>query len=270
MSPLSTLKRRSLRTNDQKPQKRSKLSMSTTSPMSPNPSKAPITLDSPPNPLKSRTRAALNLIYANSLSSTQFTQQYIPTSSQRFTAKDGHSTYTCTFKRTQDVTPEEKEACFQIIRETSRRDYEANAEQGWDDERKRGEMGEEGMKFLLVKKAEANKQDENSSQILGFTSFTLEMDPDNQIPQLYVYEIHLLPSARSLGLGRHLMSLNEVIARELELEKVILTVFTCNTKAEGLYRRLGYGVDEQSPKERVLRSGKVVRPKYLILSKALS
>ncbi|QDS69018.1 hypothetical protein FKW77_009576 [Venturia effusa] len=236
----------------------------------------------------SRSQAARNLLHANALSSTRFMQQYIPAPSQTFTTQDGSSTYTYTFKRTQDLTPEEKEACFQIIKETSRRDYEANAEEGWDDKRKREEMGEEGMKFVLVREAprtpqEGEKMSDMPSQplfapplkattdtddtILGFTSFTLELDPDTRIPQLYIYEIHLLPPLRRQGIGRHLMSLNETIARNLGLEKCILTVFTCNVRAEALYRALGYTEDEDSPKERVLRSGKVVRPKYLILSK---
>lgn len=146
------------------------------------------------------------------------------------------------------------------------------------------------MRFVLVRKAGSERNSEGKEEredihptsistqsedpkrddtILGFTSFTLEIDPDTHIPQLYIYEIHLLPSVRSLGLGKHLISLNETMARKLGLEKVMLTVFTCNARAERLYRRLGYGVDEQSPEERILRSGKVVRPKYLILSKEL-
>lgn len=286
MSPTNLQKRRSLNPDDQQPQKRPKLSTTTKPRMGLKPSKLTTTLNAPLNPHRSRTEAALNLFHANSLSSTQFTNQYFPSSSQIFTAEDGTS-YTCTFRRTQDLFPEEKEACFQIIKDTSRKDYEANAEDGWDDGRKKEEMGEEGMRFVLVRKAEKirkdtpsnssdnrysqspKKQDEDSSDILGFSSFTLEIDPDTHIPQLYLYEIHLRPPVRSLGLGGHLMSLSETLARKLGLEKVMLTVFTCNTRAEALYRRLGYEVDEQSPEERVLRSGKVVRPKYLILSKTL-
>lgn len=129
------------------------------------------------------------------------------------------------------------------------------------------------MKFVLVRKADYSRTKKDSEKmddtILGFTSFTLELDPDTHIPQLYIYEIHLLPSVRSCGLGKHLMSLNESIARKLGLEKVMLTVFTCNAKAEGMYRGIGYEEDEESPVERVLRSGKVVRPRYLILRKGL-
>ncbi|TID23072.1 hypothetical protein E6O75_ATG02246 [Venturia nashicola] len=262
--------------------------------MNPNPSECTTTLNSPSKPLNASAKAAINLLHANSLPSSQFIKEYVPTPSRTFTAKDG-VLYTCTFKRTQDLTPEEKEACFQLIKQTSKRDYEVNAEAGWDDERKRKEMGEAGMRFVLVRKAsnarmgeggeEGRRQDTplispssdteeggkgRDDTILGFTSFSLEIDHDTHIPQLYLYEIHLLPPARSLGLGRHLMSLNEILARSLELEKVMLTVFTCNSKAEGMYRRLGYVMDEESPKERVLRSGKIVRPKYLIMSKAIS
>jgi ribosomal protein S18 acetylase RimI-like enzyme len=152
-------------------------------------------------------------------------------------------------------------------------------------------MSEEDMRFILVRQTHPapNSEDKEETRsdtptttttpplqnqdeedtFVGFTSFKLELDPDNRIPQLYIYEIHLKPSTRGLGLGKHLMSLNENIAKNVKLEKSMLTVFTCNESAEGMYRGLGYVEDECCPKTRRLRGGRVLRPKYLILSKAL-
>jgi len=65
------------------------------------------------------------------------------------------------------------------------------------------------------------------------------------------------------------MSLNEGIAKNVNLERSMLTVFTCNESAEGMYRGLGYVEDDCCPKTRRLRGGRVLRPKYLVLSKGL-
>lgn len=277
MSPITTLKRRSTPNTEEKPaQKRSKLS--------------PIELKPRPNGRASRELAVQSLAHANSLSSETFTNTYISKVHRTFTTKDGERTYLCNFRRTQDLTSEEREACYQMVKETSQTDYEANAEEGWDEHHKREEMEQPNMRFILIREAPSSPRDEGtrldtpsesldktSSQplnekddtILGFTSFVVELDPDNSLPQLYIYEIHLLPSLRGLGLGRHLMSLNEDIAKKIGLEKCILTVFTCNLQAEGMYRALGYEDDECCPATRVLRDGRVRRPKYLILSKSL-
>jgi N-alpha-acetyltransferase 40 len=265
----STLKRRSIPTpRDHAPPKRTKLS------------------SAPPKPRTNRRKAqeiaANSIAKANSLDPNTFTRTHIPDDKHTFTTtKDGKRAYTCTFRRTQDLSAREKEACFQIVKETSQADYSSHAEEGWDEDHKKAEMSESDMRFILVREVLHAKDKESRSDtpttnledvddtILGFTSFKLELDPDNAIPQVYIYEIHLKPSARGLGLGKHLMYLNECMARNVGLKKSILTVFTCNEDAEKMYRWMGYVEDECCPKTRKLRGGKVVRPKFLILSKAL-
>jgi ribosomal protein S18 acetylase RimI-like enzyme len=281
MAPItSNLKRRSIPTSEDQPSKK----------------RAKLTAKAPRVRINRRTvrdAAAESIAKANSLGSATFTTTYIPEAKQTFTTQDGERKYTCTFRRTQDLDPQEMEACFRIVEQTSKADYESHAEEGWNEDYKRAEMCEDDMRFILVRQRQHGEKDEGSGSgtqsekdkdsrsdtpaknpddlddaIVGFTSIKLELDPDNEIPQVYIYEIHLKPSVRGLGLGKHLMSLNECIAKNVGLEKSILTVFTCNESAEKMYRGMGYVDDECCPKTRKLR-GKIVRPKYLILSKAL-
>lgn len=116
------------------------------------------------------------------------------------------------------------------------------------------------MRYLLLRS-------QNSHEILAFTSFMLT--PEEGIPVIYVYEIHLSAALRGSGIGKKLMGMVEGVGKSVGVEKCMLTVFTSNTAAEGFYRRLGYAVDRCSPTERVLRGGRVKRPEYLILSKRL-
>lgn len=48
------------------------------------------------------------------------------------------------------------------------------------------------------------------------------------------------------------------------LEKTMLTCFVSNEHARRFYQRLGFDVDESSPRPRKLR-GKVIEPEYVIL-----
>lgn len=50
-------------------------------------------------------------------------------------------------------------------------------------------------------------------------------------------------------------------------KKVMLTCFISNTNGLRFYERIGFIKDDFSPRDRVLRGGKVVRPDYVILSR---
>lgn len=50
------------------------------------------------------------------------------------------------------------------------------------------------------------------------------------------------------------------------VEKTMLTCFVPNEGGRRFYERMGFEVDESSPGDRKLRSGKVVKSDYVILS----
>lgn len=64
------------------------------------------------------------------------------------------------------------------------------------------------------------------------------------------------------------MKFVENAARACRIGKTMLTVFTANKRAKGMYESLGYGRDECSPSDRVTRN-KVIKTDYLILSKEI-
>ncbi|KAK8196085.1 N alpha-acetyl-transferase [Zalaria obscura] len=104
--------------------------------------------------------------------------------------------------------------------------------------------------------------------ILGFLSFMLTYEDGFEV--IYIYEIHLLPVLRSLGLGRHLLNVVEHVGKSVGVQKSMLTCFRSNKEAWRWYEKRGYEEDENSPAEKRFRNGKVKRVDYLILSKRLN
>jgi ribosomal protein S18 acetylase RimI-like enzyme len=104
----------------------------------------------------------------------------------------------------------------------------------------------------------------------AFLSYQLDddwtEDSKYRVPVLYIYEIHLTPNLRAIGLGKHLMNLAEHIASATGMHKLELSVFTRNVAAERFYRSLGYDTDETSPQPRKVR-GRTIKPDWLCLSR---
>lgn len=117
--------------------------------------------------------------------------------------------------------------------------------------------------FVVLRPAFENVEDE----VFGFASFMLTYESEQEL--IYIYEIHIHPSYRSRGYGTIIMALLEGYARNVGLQKSMLTVFEENGRAMGFYRRIGYDVDEVSPTPRMLRSGESRRPGYVIMSKKI-
>lgn len=168
--------------------------------------------------------------------------------------------YNLSLSQTQSTSDADLEACFSLVEETSRDDYEASS-RGWDPSFKRQEMREPDLRYILVKDA--------AGQVCGYTSLMPTMEAGEAL--IYCYEIHLQPELRRTGLAGLLMGFLETVAGNIAgMEKVMLTVFTCNTRAVAFYRRCGFEVDGISPRRRKLRNGVVKEPDYAILSKRVN
>lgn len=129
------------------------------------------------------------------------------------------------------------------------------------------------MRYLLVRASSdsgskdlVNGNVEQQREIAGFLSFMLTHDSTPAVPVLYLYEVHLLPHLRKLGLGAHLMRVVEEIALAVGMEKVMLTCFVANERAYEFYRRRGYEKDVCSPEDRTTRK-KVVKADHVIMSR---
>ena len=172
------------------------------------------------------------------------------------------------------IKDSELEECFRLIEHTSGDSYRSSGF-GWHPRRKKREMREKDMKYLLVhdegpppdQKRDSKNSSPQTSTLQGFLSFMLTYE-DGQ-PVIYIYEVHLVDAAQGCGLGRHMINLVEKIGKSTAMQKSMLTVFRSNHKAVRWYEGLGYEIDQYSPADKKLRAGKVKQADYLILSKKL-
>lgn len=196
------------------------------------------------------------------------------------------------------ISATDLEACLDLVEQTSSEAYIASSV-GWSRTKKRKEMKLPDMKYLVLRDtpndsgssgrvpgekqsdivgnnapSSLNENDESvsssgtgSPNVLGFLSFMVTYEDGKEV--VYCYEIHLSPTARGRGVGKLLMGRMEGIGRAVGLEKSMLTVFKSNETARRFYERLGYEVDEYSPRPRKLRNGTIKDVDYLILSKKL-
>ncbi|KAI1318212.1 acyl-CoA N-acyltransferase [Xylariaceae sp. FL0255] len=197
--------------------------------------------------------------------------------------------YTVELRGTANLNSEDLEACYKLIEETSRHDYEASTT-GWDREKKIKEMKSPDLRYIIVRDLDTRDEDENSERegssyseegdrdgeerqraamlIRGFTSLMPTYEEGE--PVLYCYEIHLKPELQRTGLSKLLMSYLESVAINTPpITKVMLTCFLSNEKAFEFYKRSGFEVDPLTPRPKKLRNGKTVVVDYAIMSKVV-
>ncbi|KAJ5308962.1 hypothetical protein PENANT_c020G01348 [Penicillium antarcticum] len=240
----------------------------------------------------------------NALSIEEFTNKYMPVTTGAQTKEDATLEVPPSLNQTEELKSAETslevysaasistpdlEACLDLIEQTSSDAYRASAD-GWSRPKKRKEMKLPDMKYLILRDSnedvKAVKSPTNATRntpkernetaltpqnqkqnLLGFLSFMVTYEDGKEV--VYCYEIHLSPRARGRGVGSVLMKRMEAIGRAVGLEKAMLTVFKSNGVACRFYERLGYGLDEYSPRPRRLRNGTVKEVDYMILSKRL-
>lgn len=169
--------------------------------------------------------------------------------------------------------------CLGLVELTSAAAYKGSSV-GWSSRKKRVEMEQEGMRYLVLRRNAAQETTTNSGtneiEIAGFLSYlpTVEPDPDfspPEIPVLYVFEVHVHPSQQGRGIGGAMMSIGEEIAAAMGMKKTMLTVFTSNEAGLRFYERLGYEKwdEEVLPKRRIRlrKAEKEMKPSYVILAK---
>lgn len=210
----------------------------------------------------------------NKMPTRQFQRQYVNSSLLTYTFKSSYvdQRVALDFKASRDLSKEDLSSCFNLIEKTSRAAYEPSSF-GWHPKRKRREMLEKEMKYLLVREPAASVDEKSADlreagPVVGFLSFMMTHDSTPSVPVLYVYEVHLEEHLRRTGLGSHLMAVAESIAEKVGVEKVMLTCFLSNEKALNFYGRRGYEKDVCSPEDRQTRN-KIVKVDYAIMSKGV-
>lgn len=90
--------------------------------------------------------------------------------------------YSLSLVQSGNLVVEDLEACFGLVEETSRPDYEASTI-GWKPGKKLAEMKSPELRYILVK--------DNAGSLRGFTSLMPTYEEGE--PVVYCYEIHLKP-----------------------------------------------------------------------------
>ncbi|KAI1819099.1 acyl-CoA N-acyltransferase [Xylaria intraflava] len=198
----------------------------------------------------------------NQKSDDQFIKEHLCPSDpswSSWTHPDTHASYSLSLVSAGGLNSVDLQACFDLIEETSRADYEASSA-GWKPNRKMAEMKSAGLRYILVKDAEG--------VVRGFTSLMPTYEEGE--PVVYCYEIHLKPTLQRTGLGTLLLSfLDNVAAHTPPIKKVMLTCFLRNHKAFSFYKALGFTEDAISPVTKKLRYGREFVPDYAIMSKVV-
>lgn len=197
---------------------------------------------------------------ANVLSQNEFVQRFVLSSFPQLSYRvpSTEQNYKIAVTKAITMSPEDFDACFNLIKYTSGAAYK-NSTDGWHPKKKKDEMRDPNMYYLLVR-AQADET------CVGFASLMVTIE--DEYPAVYLYEIHLSDSLRGLGVGAYLMQIMETIGKNADMERAMLTVFSSNESAERFYRKRGYET-YYTPEPRILRGGKVQKPEYAILSKSL-
>lgn len=90
--------------------------------------------------------------------------------------------YTVSLAQAGAMSPEDLNACFDLVQETSKADYEASVA-GWKPKKKSAEMRSPELRYIMVKDGQGN--------VRGFTSLMPTFEEGQ--PVVYCYEIHLTP-----------------------------------------------------------------------------
>jgi N-alpha-acetyltransferase 40 len=236
----------------------------------------------------------------NSLSACAFCSAYVPSELLKFASpKSPNLSFTLEFHTGCNLPAAYFRKCFDLVRYTSEAHYRVAPSRGWNPREKKAELKDNDMKFLIVQHDNKSSLDasvvsssDNLSSIstnqrnrreprstkhavnvdeisdFGFLSFKLDVDGIEGSgvvwPVLYIYEIHLDEGFRGVGLGKHLMRVAKHIATATQVDRLVLSVFTCNESAIRFYGGLGWVTDETSPEPRYLR-GKIIEPDWKAL-----
>ncbi|KAI0505708.1 acyl-CoA N-acyltransferase [Xylaria bambusicola] len=199
----------------------------------------------------------------NQKSDGQFIKEHLCPSDPSWTSwahPSTHVKYSLSLVSARRLSSDDLDACYRLIEETSRVDYEASTT-GWKPGKKIAEMKSPELRYILVK-------NEEDGVVRGFTSLMPTYEEGE--PVVYCYEIHLASELQRTGLGRKLMSFLESVASHTPpIKKVMLTCFLSNKKALGFYESAGFTKDHISPVPKKLRYGREFIPDYAIMSKTV-
>lgn len=147
------------------------------------------------------------------------------------------------------LSKEEAKWAFDLVQESMEDKYDASG-YGWDDEDKMQELTEKEARFLIAREW-PSEPGATKGEAVGFVHFrfTVQGEVIDKMagePQLYIYDIHIEDHSQRKGLGKHLLTILELIARREKMRMLALPVqLGDNATCEWLLHvGRGWAVDE--------------------------
>lgn len=176
---------------------------------------------------------------------------------------------TAEYKTYATLSESERKWAFGLLEGYMKSHYESCEAVGWDAKKKQRELADQDSRFVVMyATAETEKEatKENLSvvdngdaagsaprQPVGYAMWRFLLDDNGYgelIPVLYLWEIHISSDYRRKGLGRFLMTLSELAAWKMKMNKITMTVFTSNKASLDFFKtKLKYKPDETDPAE---------------------
>lgn len=126
---------------------------------------------------------------------------------------------------------------------------------GWDQEKKLDEWRNPKTRMIIVTERGSDTESSTwkrhsppvNARIIAFMCFRFEVGADKNETALYVYELHVDQEFQRKGLGKQLMKIANHLAKSLQMNKTMLTVFRANKQALDFYKKLKFSPDKSSP-----------------------
>lgn len=193
----------------------------------------------------------------------------IPFIPESFPSKITTTTSTTTTEYTIQIhkEPSNVKPYLNLVKINLDKFYTSQHGHDWELEKEK-EMKEDGLLYISY-------HDSIKNNLIAFISL---MDTlDNGIRVLYLYEIHIDPIHQGEGIGKFLINGFHQLAFKLSkssiqlgnLKGTKLTVFSGNEFAINWYKKFGYKLSDDSPVDKKLRNGKIIKPNYYLLFRSI-
>jgi GNAT superfamily N-acetyltransferase len=125
------------------------------------------------------------------------------------------------------LTDDQADWAFELAKENMEEVYDASG-YGWDDSDKMMELTEAGARFLLIRKKRLNF-DDRPGDLVGFVHFrfTIQGEVMDQMcgdTSLHIWDFHLEEEFQRKGVGRHILTLLELIARREKIQMISIPI----------------------------------------------
>lgn len=124
------------------------------------------------------------------------------------------------------LSKEDAEWAFGLVQENMEEKYDASG-YGWDDDDKYRELTEKGTRFLVAREWPAGDEEKGEPVAFAHFRFTVQGEVIDQMAgeaSLHIFDIHVEEHSQRKGLGKHLITLLELIARRENMRLISIPV----------------------------------------------